>query len=477
MDVVLYTFTKRRNSTARPTGGTTYSGQLRESCSTSAPSIGFDFGQNSSPAQNNYAMIPAFDDRYYWIESWTWDAGLWWANMRVDVLASWKNTIGASTNYVLRAAADSNGEIVDTLYPATVEHYKADVDIVPEWFGIHGPEAGYYVIGVVNSAGYQSAVGATSYYALNPRQFRDFMYQMLSTTGWTGASFDANTGLSLDGLTESTFKALFNPFQYVVSCVWVPVNPPAGEAVSSIPLGWWSINASAYPVTAATKNYNFTVDLPRHPQQARGAYLNSAPFTRLTINLNPFGSYPLDASKYQSGKARIYVTMDFVQGKGVLRVFDGVVDPGKDLDVYAVEQIGVPIQLAQVTQDIIGAGAAAGGGLLGTISNAIFGNVGGAIQSAASGVASAAQSLAPQVRTSGANGSWSSYGFASWIQGDFVLIVDEDNTELGRPLCERRQLSTLPGYQLIASPDVPARATAAELDEILSFLSSGYFYE
>ena len=141
MDVYLMQFKKKENSTLQPTiNFQPFSGTLRESCSIINPSIGFDLGQNTTPVAN-YAYIPTFS-RYYFIENWTWERGIWWAEMAVDVLASWRSDIGSSSNYVLRAAAASNGYVEDSYYPMTREHATAYTIIQTPWT-YNRPGSGY----------------------------------------------------------------------------------------------------------------------------------------------------------------------------------------------------------------------------------------------------------------------------------------------------------------------------------------------
>ena len=118
LNITLYQFAKKLNSTARPSGTAKgVQGKLRESCSMLAPEIGFvSFGQTESPHVWNYAYIPDFG-RFYFIDNWTWAGGMWYASMTVDPLASWRNEIANSTEYIVRAASAVNPNIIDTTYP------------------------------------------------------------------------------------------------------------------------------------------------------------------------------------------------------------------------------------------------------------------------------------------------------------------------------------------------------------------------
>ena len=68
MIVWLYTFSKEKNSTVRPSAGTTsasYSCVLKDKCGTMAPVIKLDIGLTNSPSSYNYAYIPNFKKYYF----------------------------------------------------------------------------------------------------------------------------------------------------------------------------------------------------------------------------------------------------------------------------------------------------------------------------------------------------------------------------------------------------------------------------
>ena len=59
----------------------------------------------------------------------------------------------------------------------------------------------------------------------------------------------------------------------------------------------------------------------------------------------------------------------------------------------------------------------------------------------------------------------------------FKILVDDNNADHGRPLCQRVQLSTIPGFIMVDDPDLALPATAAEIDSVKSFLRNGFFLE
>ena len=111
---------KRINSTFIPQSFTaTYQCILKEGCSVLNPVISLNIGLLNNPTSYNYAQIESFS-RYYYIKNWTFSDSLWHAEMQVDVLASHKSDILGSSAYVVRCSKYSDGNIIDTFYPANV---------------------------------------------------------------------------------------------------------------------------------------------------------------------------------------------------------------------------------------------------------------------------------------------------------------------------------------------------------------------
>jgi hypothetical protein len=55
-------------------------------------------------------------------------------------------------------------------------------------------------------------------------------------------------------------------------------------------------------------------------------------------------------------------------------------------------------------------------------------------------------------------------------------IVAEDNEHSGRPLCQIRRISTLPGYLLIKDGEVDINGFAGEAEAVRAYLEGGFFY-
>lgn len=461
--VNLYEMTKRENSTRRPSGnGFVIDCEAHEPIDLMSPTFLINL---SAPFDYNYLYISIWD-RYYWIDNWTYDKGLWEAACSIDPLASWRNDIGSMTEYVLRSADEFDGGIMDTTYPLT-----AEVDVVQNFAGwnIEANPSGCYVIGVVG------AEGLTEYYWINDYEIDDFGAAMFGNTLWTNIVAD-DPGIQQGGV-PSFMKAQFNPLQYVVSCMWFPFTLPHAGSKSHVYFGYFDSGWGAYKLTRDAYNlFSTNIQLTEHPQaENRGYYLDLAPYSRLRLSALPWGEVDLDTTKFFGAQSAIYLEawVDPVTGSTKLYIMNG----NGDTILTLVGQIGVPEQLSQVLKDNL---ATVTGGLsaLAGAASALTGNVMGGLATMASGIGNAVAAQYPDVSTTGTNGARIAVApTAIWVTQTFQHIVEEDRQNHGRPLCQRRRLNTLPGYLMISDPDVEIPATKAEIQRIKEYMVNGFFYE
>lgn len=456
--VTLYSFAKRVNSTAVPTGGTTYNCVIKADSGVVSPTLGMDFGKAFSPASFNYAYIPSFE-RYYFVGEWTFSDGLWWASLSVDALASWKAQIGATIQYVLRAAATWDGTIVDRLYPTT-STITTDIAGGP-WDWVGGYDAGEYVVGIINRD--TGALGAVSYYVFTNSQFKVFCQKLLDDSDWMGEIAD---------VSQNLLKALFNPFQYIVSCMWYPFSVPSGSQQTTITFGWWKIDGIGCAPLADGGTYwgNSQFDLVSHPQITRGEYLNKPPFTRRTLDFEVWGMVPIDVTYLTGNVLYADVKVDCISGIGHLYLSNDGNAAGAHSFASFQAQVGVPIQLAQIAANYLGMADSAIG-FAGSLASTFLGIGDGA---AISGLV---ESVMPQMATSGKNGSIGAYGISPRLISEFFSVVDESLEHRGRPLCKEVQISTIPGYIMVADPDVSLPATSQEIEAVTNYMAGGFYYE
>ena len=486
-------FAKKENSTKQPTSSTLtlgIQGILKEPCSIMTPVVKIErLTSDAMPFDYTYARwVEA--DRYYFIEDWVWQDGLWEVHMKEDVLATFKTQIGAETEYVLRtdSTTNFNGEIIDTTYPATT-------DIVTNSYSLTNIfttdiTVGCYIVGII-SGGQTNAVGAISYYAMDSTQFGALKNKLFSDDNLEIMGIIDSAGQALvTDLSQEVLKTLYNPYQYIVSCIWFPFGKNAittKTTVSAIKIGWWEYPLSGdrlYAQTLEIGNEQFAITA--HPQASRGSYLNFSPYTKRTL-IGRFGTVAVDNSCFVVGnKINISYMVDLITGQCYTRIAvrnESVSPPAEKLIAERNFLLGVPIQIAQVGTDYLGTAVQAIGTAGSVFSGAISGiasgkgAIAGAIAGGASGIYNTLETAMPQVETGGQNGSFLAPVNNTHVVEQFFQIVDEDIHHRGRPLCELKQLNTLSGFILCAEGELDISCYDNERKEIVKHLTTGFFWE
>lgn len=451
MQITIFSgFSKEHNSTKQPTGGTVVNCYLKDDTSLIRPVFVLDSGNFSV----NYVQ---WGNRYYFVDDVvSIRNSTVELHCSVDALASWKTQIGSSSQYVVRSSSAYDEYIVDSMYPADV---RTNIQTVEVDLGLDVNNTSY-VLGVVNSE--SNASGGITYYCMTAGMLSQLMGYMFGGN-WLDAPL---TEVSLE-----LQKELVNPFQYIVSCMAFPFDVfDAGFPTEMIKFGYWTSEMASYiiPGSGRYKNSFAGVQVPRHPQSnIRGAYLNSAPFTRMSLSAYGFGTCALDPQDFVSNtQLSLNLLVDKYTGTGKLRISN----TGDGNTLFELNgQIGVPIQISQITQNLVNAGLSG----VATAVSALAGNPLGV----ASGITSAVQSLMPQIHTAGSVGSMVNFIKKPILTMQFKNLVTVDNEHLGRPLMQRRTINTLSGYMQIENPDIDIPATATEKDTITNFMRSGFYYE
>lgn len=505
INVTFYQFEKRTNSTKLPNvAGTTYACNVFDNCSMVAPRIKLSFPSGGgNPTLNNYCYIPDLT-RYYFVRDWTWSNGLWIAHLTEDVLASYRTQIGNATEYIARSSNTFDGTLVDTLYPTKAGVTYQKVAGAKVFYG--EPHQGDLILSTINGSG-DASMGATTFYALSSNAFDSLREQLLSSADYLN--------ISSEEVSTDLTKALFNPYQYCISCMWFPLVMVSGGSTSTpVGVGWWdmSVKKGAVAVVSGENDTQYTYQtytVPKHPQaESRGQYLNCAPYSKYILYYPPFGEIELDGLKIGNAST-IFVKciVDAYTGAGYLYVSTD--DPGNNLtgqanNILAIRsaQVGVPVSLAQLSYNTIDSfgeiiTAAASGiygavkGLVdsashigGAIGSALGGDFGGALEdlgqvgaTTANNVGDAVQHQLSDVQYKGNTGAISVYSTSPYLLARFYSVAEDDNERRGRPLCQIKKISDIPGYIKCLDSDIAIAGTQAESDAIKAYMASGFFYE
>lgn len=491
MNVTLYTFSKKHNSTAVPTGGTSVDVVLKDEAGVLDPII--ELHTSASPSAYNYMYIPTFG-RYYWLREWTYNRGIWTGSFYVDPLASWRTQIGAQQLYVFRSAAEWDGRVVDTLYPVVADTDRTIISIPDMWCTTQASAAGepihggIYVLGIISDTS-----PYVEYYGFTGSGLGTFMTALFANN-YYNSILPAGTTLTPE------LKAEINPCQYITSCRYWPAKvmgfgTPAfalsaggfsspnqfsvGKGLvtlnGSVNISQFSNVGSAYELT----DFNHDIDITSvvHPQQSvRGIFMRAAPFTKWEIFVPPFGLIELDGTDLIEATAiRLGYSFDIRSGNGTLDI-SAVTGTDVKLIARATAQCGVDTPVTGIMQTGVSPTSMITD-VVGAVASAATGNIMGAVSFANKAIGDFNKGSVPHLSMAGSVGSQALMCGSAKLIVTFRNAANDDLSGRGRPLCGKRTLSAIPGY-IMADPDeLSIAATARELEEIRGFISGGFFYE
>lgn len=470
MQAIFYQFAKRTNSTKRPSGGHEFGIDLKAPCNIIDPEI--KIATQKDPTGYNYCYLPTFS-RYYWVKNWTYADGLWVASLTVDTLASYRDQIGNSTEYVVRSSVKYDPKIADNLYPTKATITEKTISANTTIFSDLIANYGFFVVSAV-APGYVSFGGSVRY-AMTAQTFRKLMGALLSNTDYLN--------ISADEISSNLTKALFNPIQYITGAFWVPlVNPPDWTLkTSEVNIGWWTFTNIGEVAILEQGNDSFTttisVSIPKHPAEiSRGIYCDGAPYSEYKLFVPGFGTIAVNADRLML-KSTLYLRfiIDFYTGDTILQL---ATQPDFINIFYATSgNIAVQAQIAQITQNVqrvasIDGLIQAGVGAIAGAASAFFS--GGDV---VNGITSGAQQISAESQSKGGVSSVAQYGITPYLTAKFYDLVEDNNEHHGRPLCQKVQLFSIPGFMMVDDPDIALPATAAEIDSVKSYMKNGFFLE
>jgi len=311
-DIYLFKENKKLNSTQRPSipVGTQqkYSCVFLDSQSVLNPVIVIEDtkGMSAEMTTYNYAYIPNLM-RYYFISNCViLDNSRYCYYLQIDVLATYREDIMSSTQYVLRSTNTYNDFIMDTKYPTIPlsDSNRFSMDYVAtnviqgydaksgEWSNIDFFNKLYTSGAVIFGVTGQGNV-SVDYYVCTITEFKAFINQVVNTTP---------AGFSWGNLPTGVQAALSNFLQYITFAKWIPFMPLAGNrgsAVTQIYLGNERFDITAWSITAGLHRQpmRFALAIPDHPLLSTHGYYNLSPYREVNFFFLPIGNVPIDTTK------------------------------------------------------------------------------------------------------------------------------------------------------------------------------------
>lgn len=465
-----YDFSKRENSTKRPSGtGHTYNCLLKDETSIENPVLELSI---SSPTFYNYAYISDFS-RYYFVTDWAYDRGVWNAKLTVDVLATYKTSIGNATVYVLRSSADYDKDVKDTLIPTKSVINKTFTEgTLYQWAS--SLSQGTY-IAYINNGKFDNhdAYGSLNYMTFTPANFTKLLKVLYPSSTDTWDDLKVKPPYMMAGMS------ILDPMDYITRVLWIPLT--VGEGSYETAFGYYNASNSNEPVvphgilSSFKRTQTVTLSIPRRNDQTRGSWADNEPFGKYYLHYAPFGIIALDSAMLTGAVSlNCTATLDLMNGNLRLTV-STIGDYGsfKDIVFEGTSNVGVEIPLdptktdkeilTQAVQGVLSAGA-----------ELIAGNYVGSMADLVSSIGT--QNAMQNGRGHSINGLLA-MDDTIVLYHEYYDFADSDVANKGRPLCQTRQISTLGGFMITNNGNISMPGTAGEKSAVRGYLERGFYYE
>lgn len=446
-EIVLYHFSKRKNSTKRPTGqGTEVPCLLKSATTFQNPTFILQRPMNEM-LQFNYAK---WADHYYFVDSTTSiNAGQTEISCTEDVLATYKNEIG---NYSCFIERSSNQTTLanDTMYIPTNDWVLSTRNVSHKEKIMTSTYSQQYIIRVV------SRTGVASYY-INGNQLNNLLDYMYTESNFTDVINDAIT------------KLMFDPFKYIVDLKWIPFVESAfkNNNNEAIQLGFWDSGVMAKRIdenTVVNFSYSFAFDNPLYAITDFRYYIPS--FSNYFIKLPFIGVVALNPYKIDESVNALY---QFDATSGLCNVF---LQSKKVVFASYQFQLSVPVQIGYASTNIAqlttSAVSLVGAGLQGNISQGI-----------SSGIEAGRSITAPEVSMLGTIGNISNILNNQILEFNSYACtsIEPDGASEGYADGTVRSISGLSGYIKCRNASIEISGFTGDQEAVNNYLNSGFYYE
>lgn len=464
-----YTFSKRKNSTSQPSGGTAIDVQLKDGTSLTSPTFKIQF---SGRPTFNYVN---FEGRYYFVTDVTSLRHDYWEIECVeDYLATWKSVIGSTTALILYATGGSNS-IIDQRIPP-----KATADVNMNGILLRGDFSGFTYnsegIALVSLTG-KNACGTFLVDADKVRQL------MINVDLWSPNITDVATGF------EQLLRGGDAP-QNLRSVIYIPIilstlqnfGSPVQLYLGSYPCT--DYNGSAIEGRRVENPFLYataTIDIPWQFSDWR----RNNPYTKVFIYLPCFGTISLPASDLinESGLSVLY-SLNMNGGDLAFQIRGAT-----HSQVVATGSCNIAMQSPYGSSNInVGKVASAIGVGLGAVASVAAGVVTGGAATVAlgSGLAASAGGLISALggETGGGGGLSGSavtgldLGIKCWtVSRDISDSQSNLNPIMGKPVYAKHTIGTYSGYVQTDGCSVAGDMLDSEREAINALCDRGIYYE
>lgn len=449
-EIILYHFSKRKNSTKRPTGqGTTVPCLLKSNTTFQNPVFKLKLALDSA-LQFNYLK---WADHYYFINSTvSLNNDMVEISASEDMLSTYRTEISNYTCFIERSN-HQDPLLDDPLYLPTEDWQKQDTIVAqPPNVFVNG-YAGNYIMRIVGAAGVEV-------YYITEKQLG-----LLVSFMYTADNFQ-------ELIENATTKFLFDPAKYIVDLKWLPFRSSNFiSMMNDVNLGYWDSGIQALLIGGASNSpvvhfsYNLELTNPLYSNTDFRFYNGN--FSRYFVQLPCIGVIPVDITKTNNGQLVADYYFDAYSG-----ISDVWLKSGSSVIGHYQCQMTVPINIAGANVNI---GDTLIGGLS-TVSSAMTGNALGV----SSGVLNTMQSiLSPEVTSIGAVGSVG--GILNNLEASVIcytrMSTEPNGAGEGYADGNSRKISTCSGYLRCRNASIEISGFTGDQEAVNSYLNNGFYFE
>ena len=489
---------KRRNSTLQATFSTSYDCVLKAPTSLDRPTFLI------SAASFDYNLAK-YGDRYYFIDDIvSVRNGQFEVSCILDVLATYKTEILASTQYVAYSSLSGGTWLVDTRLPLTKD---ATVDSKTTTLNFLFNDTGFYVLSAVGENGCKT-------YGLDKASLEQLLQNVTTWKNNDVSSIESLIGLPPSGTDETTAinamiaymqnlqraaiqtgflgNAFADAPNCIRSCIWVPFFSTffvTGGGGATIHLGAYDTGVPAWDCKVTPESRTASVQIPWQYNDWRRAVCEEV---YLYLPLVGMVSIPSDEIVRESA-INVEWSATATDGCIAYRLTAG----SQVIGTYGANcSVNVPIGISQqasageITQSVLNGVTSVASGGISAVAAAASGNVVGAVANAARAGLSAGQGAYDtlNVMNTRHNSCIGGLGGGAGVGLDLnltcftvahptVINPSDMQATMGVPTMKPVLLSSLSGYCECVNAHVEAAAQVQELDAIDSYLNSGFYIE
>lgn len=445
-EIILFHFSKRKNSTKRPTEqGTTVPCLLKSNTTFQNPVFKLKLSLDSA-LQFNYLK---WADHYYFINSTvSLNNDMVEISVSEDLLATYRTEISNYTCFIERSAKQTT-LANDSMYIPTNDWVSQSTIVGQPINTFVNGYAPNYLLRTI------SVEGINTYYVTGSQldELMEFMYTY---------------GSIPDVIDSALTRLLFNPFQYIVDLKWLPFRLSAFLNISdNIKLGYWDSNVTAALINDATSNFSYDLTLGNPLYADTDFRFYNPAFSKYSVKLPFVGVIPVNPTKTHKGQLKATYNFDAVSGTA-----DVWLTSGSEEYAHFQCQLAVPLQIGyatanigQLTTSLIDVGTSlASGNPIGAITNTLE-----AFQSVTS----------PEPNMVGTVGNISS--ILNNMDANSICYactsIDPDGASEGYVDGVVGSISGLSGFVKCRNASIQIAGFEGDQEQVNSYLNNGFYFE